>query len=159
MLVSPNNRKLGRGDVGYPTYVECWAAVERLRDQHHRANALAVTDGFTGQWAWRLEIDGGTVAVSSRSYLRARECNYNLERFLAAIPLAEIVEGTRLVRNGRGGGSQADRAGARRTAGSLLQPRLLPPRPDEELSDPRRSFESDLLRRIDDETRTRRWPR
>lgn len=101
MLVSPNNRQLGRGDEGFQTYAECWAAVARLRDEHRRADAVALTDEFTGQWAWRLDLDDRTVAVSSRSYLRARECSYNLERFMAAVPLAEVVEGTRVVRRGR----------------------------------------------------------
>lgn len=101
MLVSPNNRQLGRGEEGWPTYAECWAAVVRLRDEHRRADAVALTDEFTGQWAWRLDLDNETVAVSSRSYLRARECSYNLERFLAAVPLAEVVQGTRAVRRGR----------------------------------------------------------
>jgi hypothetical protein len=36
--------------------------------------------------------------VSSRSYLRARECTYNLDRFLEAVPQAELVAGTRSVR-------------------------------------------------------------
>jgi hypothetical protein len=39
--------------------------------------------------------------VSSRSYLRARECTYNLERFLEAVPSAQVVAGTRSVRRGR----------------------------------------------------------
>ncbi|MFI6759178.1 hypothetical protein ACIBF5_08550 [Micromonospora sp. NPDC050417] len=101
MLVSPNNRQLGRGDEGYGTYAECRAAVVRLRDEHRRADAMALADELTGQWVWRLELDGETVAVSSRSYLRARECSYNLERFLAAVPQADVVDGTRAVRKGQ----------------------------------------------------------
>ncbi|GAA3729791.1 hypothetical protein GCM10022225_09200 [Plantactinospora mayteni] len=153
MLISPNNRKLGRGEVGYQTYVECRAAVRRLREQHHRASALALTDEFTGQWAWRLELDGETVAISSRSYLRARECNYNLERFLAAIPLAEIVEGTRLVRKGRRVVSQADRSTGR------AAPRAVPPRLGDGPVAPRRPLGTDIAGRTGTETRTQRWPR
>ncbi|MDW5324447.1 hypothetical protein [Plantactinospora sp. KLBMP9567] len=153
MLVSPNNRKLGRGEVGYRTYVECWAAVKRLREQHHRASALALTDEFTGQWAWRLDLDGETVAISSRSYLRARECNYNLERFLAAIPLAEIVEGTRLVRKGRRVAPQGGQP-----AGPAA-PRAVPPRVDDGRGDPRRSPATDVGRRTGTGTRAQRWPR
>ncbi|MEN3609122.1 hypothetical protein AAH979_06180 [Plantactinospora sp. ZYX-F-223] len=153
MLVSPNNRKLGRGEVGYRTYVECWAAVKRLREQHHRASALALTDEFTGQWAWRLELDGETVAISSRSYLRARECNYNLERFLAAIPLAEIVEGTRLVRRGRRVVSRGDQP-----AGHAAPPAVLP-WVDDGQGDLRRPLGTDAGRRTGSETRIQRWPR
>ncbi|MFD0969093.1 hypothetical protein [Plantactinospora endophytica] len=153
MLISPNNRKLGRGEVGYRTYVECRAAVKRLREQHHRTSALALTDEFTGQWAWRLDLDGETVAISSRSYLRARECNYNLERFLAAVPLAEIVEGTRLVRKGRRVASQGDRAAGR------AAPRVLPPRLGDGPVDLRRPPATEVGRRAGAELRAQRWPR
>jgi hypothetical protein len=122
MLVSPNNRQLGRGEAGYGTYAECRAAVLRLREEHRRADAVALTDELTGQWAWRLEIDGQTVAVSSRSYLRSRECNYNLERFMAAIPAADIVEGTRAVHKGRRAMRDRESSGEHRPAAVAPRP-------------------------------------
>jgi hypothetical protein len=52
----------------------------------------------SGQWVWRADLDGATVFTSSRSYLRARECHYNLDRFLEAVPAALVVAGARSVR-------------------------------------------------------------
>lgn len=64
---------------------------------------MASTVDATGAWTWSIDLDGETVAVSSRSYLRVRECHYNVERFLETVPTADIVAGTRVVRRaGRG---------------------------------------------------------
>jgi hypothetical protein len=101
MLVSPNNRPLGRSTKPFPTYGACVEAVRHLAAQHDRVKPSASTVEPTGQWAWRIALDGDTVAMSSRSYLRVRECNYNLERFLEALPSADVVAGIRAVRGGR----------------------------------------------------------
>ncbi len=101
MLVSPNNRPLGRAARQYPAYATCRQAVLDLQAGHDRLVAFEATDDSTGQWTWRADLDGVCVAVSSRSYLRARECAYNLERFLEAVPQAEVVAGTRSARRGR----------------------------------------------------------
>jgi hypothetical protein len=109
MLVSPNNRPLGRARVPSDTYAEGLAAVHRLRRHYERLKPVASTVDATGMWAWRVELEGATVAVSSRSYLRVRECHYNLERFLEAVPTADIVAGARIVRRAgrRGVGAPA----------------------------------------------------
>jgi hypothetical protein len=101
MLVSPNNRPRGSGGSFHETYATCRDAVLHMRESRARIKPLAYAAEASGQWTWRIDLDGDTVAVSSRSYLRVRECNYNLERFLCAVPTATIVAGTRSVRGGR----------------------------------------------------------
>ncbi|GAA4691954.1 hypothetical protein [Phytohabitans rumicis] len=101
MLVSPNNRPLGRGTSYHETYGSCRQAVLDLKANYERAKPVESTVEMTGQWTWRMDLDGEPVAVSSRSYLRSRECTYNLERFLEAVPEAQVVAGTRSVRRGR----------------------------------------------------------
>jgi hypothetical protein len=108
MLVSPNNRPLGRGTTYHETYSSCRQSVLDLQANCDRVKPVETTVEMTGQWTWRIELDGEPVAVSSRSYLRARECSYNLERFLEAVPKAEVVAGTRSVRRGRRHASVAD---------------------------------------------------
>lgn len=95
MIVSSNNRQLGRGAAGYPTYGACRAAVDRLRARLGAVRTVVSPGAVTGQWVWRLELDGVAVATSSRAYLRIRECEYNLARFLEAVPAAGIVDGVR----------------------------------------------------------------
>lgn len=101
MLVSPNNRPLGRSPQPYRTYGDCLEAVRHLAAQHDRIKPTASTVESSGQWGWRIDLDGDTVAMSSRSYLRVRECNYNLQRFMEALPSADVVAGVRAVRGGR----------------------------------------------------------
>lgn len=101
MLVSPNNRPLGRGTTYHETYSSCRQSVLDLQANCDRVKSVETTLEQTGQWTWRIDLDGDPIAVSSRSYLRARECSYNLERFLEAVPKAEVVAGTRSVRRGR----------------------------------------------------------
>lgn len=102
ILVSPNNRPLGRSAVRHDTYPACHAALTVVRAGLGRSiSAVAVED--TGQWNWQVTLDGAPVAVSSRSYLRIRECNYNMARFLDTVPDAAVVEGVRQVRRDRRG--------------------------------------------------------
>lgn len=101
MLVSPNNRPLGRAARTFETYGACRDAVLQLRAEFAAVRSTVAAAESNGQWVWRAEVDGTTVGMSSRSYLRARECHYNLERFLEAVPAALVVAGTRSVRGGR----------------------------------------------------------
>ncbi|MFI7209869.1 hypothetical protein ACIBP4_07215 [Micromonospora maritima] len=103
MLVSPNNRPLGRGPVYHEAYARCRESVLALQANVDRIVPVEGTVPASGQWDWRIELDQVSVAVSSRSYLRARECRYNLERFLEALPQAEVVPGARTVRRARRG--------------------------------------------------------
>ena len=101
MLVSPNNRPLGRAARTFDTYGACRDAVLQLRTGFAAVRSTVAAVESTGQWVWRVEAGATTVGVSSRSYLRARECHYNLDRFLEAVPAAVVVPGTRTVRGGR----------------------------------------------------------
>ncbi|MFE9651888.1 hypothetical protein [Micromonospora sp. NPDC006431] len=106
MLVSPNNRPLGRGAVYHAAYAGCRESVLALQASMDRIVPVEGTVPASGQWTWRIELDEVAVALSSRSYLRARECRYNLDRFLEALPHAEVVPGTRAVRRGRRAASE-----------------------------------------------------
>ena len=100
MLVSPNNRPLGRGGTSYPSTDDCRAAVRRLRERHTGATSTVSVMEGNQQWAWRVQLDGATVATSTRTYLRQRECSYNLHRFLAALPAAALDESVRVIGSG-----------------------------------------------------------
>ena len=100
ILVSSNNRPLGRGGSTFDSFQECRAAVDRLRREHERMTTTALAEA-NGRWAWRVDVDGRTVAVSTRSYFRHHECDYNLRRFLEAVPAADLVDGVRVVQSGR----------------------------------------------------------
>src|SRR5215468_11129803 len=97
MLVSSNNRPLGRGKRSFDTYDECRIAALGLRAEHAELRSGAVTTEQNGHWAWRVDRDGQTIAVSTRTYLRQRECVYNLDRFFEALPLAEATADIRRI--------------------------------------------------------------
>ena len=99
LLVSSNNRQLGRGCAVYHSYQDCREAALYLRQRLSQAQTVTAADEYNGQWVWRVDLDGSAVAVSSRSYLRVRECHYNLGRFLAAVPQALLVDGVRMVQH------------------------------------------------------------
>jgi hypothetical protein len=86
-LLSGNNRELGRGACAYQTEIGCRAAVTRIQV---RSELCTSTVGVrpAGQWWWQLELDGERMAVAGRGYQRQRECRYNLEQFMVALPFA-----------------------------------------------------------------------
>ncbi|GLZ75705.1 hypothetical protein Afil01_05120 [Actinorhabdospora filicis] len=101
-LISANNRRLGNGRESHATYQECRAAVAYLQAGLARLSSANLVDERSGRVSWVLVLDDIAVAESSRSYLRARECSYNLGRFLESVPVAEVTDGIRVVRiNGR----------------------------------------------------------
>lgn len=101
LLISSNNRRLGQDVAGRETYAECHAVVSRLQDGSSRLATHAAIDPRDGRWTWRLSLDGVAVATASRSYLRTRECDYNVRRFLDALVTADVVPGVRRVVGGR----------------------------------------------------------
>lgn len=86
-LLGANNRELGRAAQFFVDERACRQGVTMLR---HRLPALqsAMWCDDTGRWAWRLEDQKRPVAIAGRAYLRQREAVYNLEQFLAAVPVA-----------------------------------------------------------------------
>ncbi len=101
MLVSPNNRRLGRAERHFPTYELCRETVFRLRRRYDELKPVTATAERSGHWVWRVELDGAVVAKSTRAYLRQQECDYNLNRFMAAVPEAVVATSARSVRIGR----------------------------------------------------------
>lgn len=101
VLVSSNNRPLGLATSYREAYADSRESVLELKANRNRIVPVETTVELTGQWTWRVELDGVALAKSSRSYLRARESQYNLQRFLEAVPDAEVVAGVRSVRRGR----------------------------------------------------------
>jgi hypothetical protein len=101
LLISPNNRGLGRSSKIYSTYSECRTAVADLQRECKRVRPHTTVDDITGHFTWRVELGDETVANSTRSYLRARECGYNLARFLESLPKAGIADGARSFRVSR----------------------------------------------------------
>jgi hypothetical protein len=99
LLMAPNNRRLGRSWEVFATYGQCRAAVGVLQREYRRVESQTIADNATGRFSWRVGLDGADLAVSSRAYLRNRECEYNLSRFLESVPQAMLVNGTRAVRS------------------------------------------------------------
>jgi len=92
-LVGANNHDLGRSFSSYPDLESCRRALAALPARVLTAEPIVTTSDVSGQWGWRLEDGGEPVAVSSRTYPRQRECAYNIQQFLAAVPSAEVAEG------------------------------------------------------------------
>ncbi|HSV68179.1 MAG TPA: hypothetical protein VLJ59_20110 [Mycobacteriales bacterium] len=90
-LIGANSRELGRSAQTYADLATCWLATARLRRRLDDTDQVVTPHKRTGEWTWRLEIDGVAVAVAAPTYLRQRECAYNLTQFLAA-PVARITD-------------------------------------------------------------------
>ncbi len=102
LLVSPNHRPLGRAGRWFDDLTAANHAVVGLREPGKDLRVIATASPARGHWQWRVETDGVVVAVATRTYLRQNECYYNVQRFLEAVPLAEITGTVRLVRAGQG---------------------------------------------------------
>lgn len=89
-LLGGNNRELGRSAVVHPNATGCRDAAGRLRERISEFASVLATDARQGQWRWRLDDGDETVAVSSRLYLRQRECTYNLAQFTAGAAVAAL---------------------------------------------------------------------
>lgn len=100
-LVSPNNRQLGQDVAFSKGYSECRAAAVHLKQIRTQLKQQIYASERDGLWVWRLSLDGVPMATACRSYLRVRECEYNVSRFLVALEEADIVDGVRRV--GAGG--------------------------------------------------------
>lgn len=89
-LLTGNNHVLGRSPVAHPDIELCRAAVDDLRHRLTGATTGLSPDSRPGRWGWQVVHGDDVLAVSSRQYERQRESRYNLELFLAAVPVAEI---------------------------------------------------------------------
>ena len=92
-LLGGNNRELGRSPVWYPDVDSCREAVRSLkREIGGVTSAITAAARPGGAWSWRLAVSGTPVAVAGRHYHRQRECAYNLNHFVAAVPDAMIAD-------------------------------------------------------------------
>lgn len=109
-LVAGNNHVLGRSPSMYRELADCRAAITRLVEGISRAVPAPSPASRPGRWSWELvlpvEVTGGDpggasnpaavtgtlLAVSARRYERQRECRYSLENFVAAVPVAVVVD-------------------------------------------------------------------
>lgn len=96
MLVSPNSRPLGRSPRWFADLAACQVDARRLGAAGTALAPIVVAVSGTGQWRWRID----DVAVSTRTYLRQHECEYNVRRFIEALPDAQFVPRLRFI-NGR----------------------------------------------------------
>ncbi|WP_427889117.1 hypothetical protein ACQHIV_37730 [Kribbella sp. GL6] len=104
LLASPNNRELGRGANGWPSYQACRDDVTRVQGGIGQVESSMATDAIIGQWTWRVSLADIVVARSARYYQRERECRYSLNAFLTAVPTATLVDGVRQIDPARRGG-------------------------------------------------------
>jgi len=95
-LVGANHRGLGRMAPAGGGPAGCCEALDVLRAGLDRAVTRVKPAASADAWGWVLEIDGVPTAVSGRSYMRQRECQYSLAQFLAAAPGAAGTCGRRV---------------------------------------------------------------
>ncbi|HEV2342956.1 MAG TPA: hypothetical protein VGS97_02580 [Actinocrinis sp.] len=92
-LLGANNRELGRSPIWYPDVESCREAVRVLKREIGGVTpAIMSVPQPGGAWSWRLAVSGTPVAVAGRPYHRQRECAYNLNHFVAAVPDALIAD-------------------------------------------------------------------
>jgi hypothetical protein len=89
-LLGGNNRELGRSAQIYVDAQACLAGAASAREAFSSLTATLTADVRRAMWRWRLDAQDGPVAVSSRLYLRQRECSYSLAQFLAGLEVATL---------------------------------------------------------------------
>lgn len=120
-LLGANNRELGRSATPYVDARACRAGVTLLRRQLAQLTPVVWSDP-RGRWLWRLDLDGRPVAVAARSYLRQRESHYNLELFLASVPVAKLADTPPVARAAADRAACAAAANPRRDVGPDVPP-------------------------------------
>lgn len=85
-LLGGNNRELGRSAQVHSTHT-ILAEIDRVQSAAERLS-IVVSKSQTGKWYWTASADGRRLAMSARTYGRQRECRYNAEQFLRALPIA-----------------------------------------------------------------------
>lgn len=87
-LLGGNNRELGRSARAYPAD----SVVDEIHRVQGASDRLSIVASKTqsGKWYWAASDGGERMAMSARTYGRQRECLYNAEQFLRALPLAAL---------------------------------------------------------------------
>lgn len=107
-LLGGNNRELGRSarvhlaDGILEEIDRVQAAADRL--------SIMVSKTQSGKWYWAASEDGQRLAMAARTYGRQRECRYNAEQFLRALPIATPPRGA-VVDSSRDRARDSSRAG------------------------------------------------
>ena len=93
-LLGGNNRELGRSAKVFMALEVCHLAALDLQKRVTSATPELRAEASTGRWTWSLRLDAEPVAIAGRSYLRLRECQYNLAQFIAFAPEAGVAHTT-----------------------------------------------------------------
>jgi len=91
-LMGANNRELGRSALRYESYAGARQAVGRLQRHADQLVCTTVVDPGTGRWGWRIELDGGAVAVSGRWYERDHDSRLGMDKFVDLLPEADLLD-------------------------------------------------------------------
>jgi hypothetical protein len=126
-LLGGNNRELGRSARIYAVD-EVWTVIEGLQASAHKLT-ITVSPTPRGKWFWGGVLAGERVAISARTYGRQRECRYNAEQFLLALPLAVAARGITPDPDAIREQGPLREPGALREPGPVRQPGLTPPPP------------------------------
>jgi hypothetical protein len=89
-LLGGNNRELGRSAFAFASVTVCRESASAARDGAVRPIVSLSADVAKAMWRWRLDAESGPIAVSSRLYLRQRECQYSLTQFLSGLSVAQL---------------------------------------------------------------------
>jgi hypothetical protein len=101
-LLGGNNRELGRSAEVFSDLQDCQLAALDVRERIADAAVELRSENGSGRWTWQLRLDDQPVAIAGRSYLRLRECQYNLAQFIAFAPAAGVAHATIGRRQGNG---------------------------------------------------------
>jgi hypothetical protein len=93
-LLGGNNRELGRSARVFSGLEACHLAALDVQLRVSAATPELRSEAKTGKWTWQLRLDGEPVAIAGRSYLRLRECQYNLAQFISFAPAAGVAHAT-----------------------------------------------------------------
>jgi hypothetical protein len=92
-LTGANHRELGRSARVFTDLTQARLDAVALNEHIAEVQAQILTVPHTGTWGWRLQLNGISVATSSRGYSRHRECTYNVSAFVSAASIAGLSEG------------------------------------------------------------------
>jgi hypothetical protein len=87
-LIGANNRELGRSPRTYEGLAGARAMARLVRESSADLTIVLLNQDTDGTWAWQAQFADAAVAVSGRSYLRQRECQYNYQQFVVGLASA-----------------------------------------------------------------------
>lgn len=114
-LMASNNRRLASSLASFATRPYAVDAITLLKSDVTGLQQVVLTNPHDGSWGWRVERAGVPVAVCPHWYERERDCRGGVERFVEAVPRAQVAEGGMILRDRHGPGPGAfDIRGMRR---------------------------------------------